>query len=253
MVSFQVSRESGDDNRRGSGIGASTACLFHENGAKVVIADIQDNKGEALARKLGESACYIHCDVTNEDDIRNLTDATISKCGKLDVMHNNAGILDRTLSTILDITKSEIDQVIGVNLVGALLGAKHAARVMAPQRKGYILFTASACTAIAGLLSGNAYAVSKYGVLGVTKNLAAELGLVTPMIAPNETEVRNIEQSLTATGNLKGEIMKPEGLAYTALYLASDGANYVSGLNLVLDGGFSIVNSTIMKAFNLIH
>ncbi|TYI10838.1 hypothetical protein ES332_A09G169000v1 [Gossypium tomentosum] len=239
--------------RRGSGIGASTACLFHENGAKVVIADIQDNKGEALARKLGESACYIHCDVTNEDDIRNLTDATISKCGKLDVMHNNAGILDRTLSTILDITKSEIDQVIGVNLVGALLGAKHAARVMAPQRKGYILFTASACTAIAGLLSGNAYAVSKYGVLGVTKNLAAELGLVTPMIAPNETEVRNIEQSLTATGNLKGEIMKPEGLAYTALYLASDGANYVSGLNLVLDGGFSIVNSTIMKAFNLIH
>ncbi|KAK5804113.1 hypothetical protein PVK06_031762 [Gossypium arboreum] len=171
-----VSRESGDYNRRGSGIGASTACLFHENGAKVVIADIQDNKGEALARKLGESACYIHCDVTNEDDIRNLTDATISKCGKLDVMHNNAGILDRTLSTILDITKSEIDQVIGVNLVGALLGAKHAARVMAPQRKGYILFTASACTAIAGLLSGNAYAVSKYGVLGVTKNLAAELG-----------------------------------------------------------------------------
>ncbi|TYH54322.1 hypothetical protein ES332_D09G160100v1 [Gossypium tomentosum] len=249
-----------------SGIGASTACLFHENGAKVVIADIQDNKGEALARKLGESACYIHCDVTNEDDIRNLTDTTISKYGKLDVMHNNAGILDRTLSTILDITKAEIDQVIGVNLVGALLGAKHAARVMAPQRKGCILFTASACTAIAGLLSGNAYAVSKHGVLGLAKNLAAELGhygirvncispygVATPMIAPNETEVRNMEQSLTAMGNLKGEILKPEGLAYAALYLASDEANYVSGVNLVLDGGFTIVNPTFMKAFNLIH
>ncbi|TYH54323.1 hypothetical protein ES332_D09G160200v1 [Gossypium tomentosum] len=233
-----------------SGIGASTACLFHENGAKV----------------LGESACYIHCDVTNEDDIRNLTDIAISKHGKLDIMHNNAGILDRTLSTILDMTKSEIDQVIGVNLVGALLGAKHAARVMSPQRKGCILFTASACTAIAGLPSGNSYAVSKHGVLGLTKNLAAELGhygirvncispygVATPMIAPNETEMRNMEESLTAMGNLKGEILKPEGLAYAALYLASDEANYVSGVNLVLDGGFSIVNPTIMKAFNLIH
>ncbi|KAH1090344.1 hypothetical protein J1N35_017601 [Gossypium stocksii] len=111
---------------------------------------------------------------------------------------------------------------------------------MAPQRKGCILVTASACTAIAGLLLGNDYAVSKYGV-------------ATPMIAPNETEVRNMEQSLTAMGNLKGEILKPDGLTYAALYLASDEANYVSGLNLVLDGGFSIVNPTFMKAFNLIH
>ncbi|MBA0701733.1 hypothetical protein Goari_022441 [Gossypium aridum] len=127
-------------------------------------------------------------------------------------------------------------------------------------------FTASACTAIAGLLSGNAYAVSKYGVLGLAKNLAAELGhygirvncispyaVATPMIAPNETEVGNMEQSLTAMGNLKGEILKPEGSAYASLYLANDEANYVSGVNLVLDGGFSIVNPTFMKAFNLIH
>ncbi|KAE8676894.1 Tropinone reductase-like 2 [Hibiscus syriacus] len=249
-----------------SGIGASTACLFHENGAKVVIADINDNKGEALVNKLGENDCYIHCDVTKEDDVRNLTDATISRYGRLDVMYNNAGILDCPMSTILDITKEEIDKVIGVNRVGALLGAKHAARVMVPQRKGCILFTASACTAIAGLLSGNAYAVSKHGVLGLTKNLAAELGqhgirvncispygVATPMIVPNEAEVTNMEQTLTGMGNLKGETLKPEGLAYAALYLASDEANYVSGLNLVVDGGFSIVNPTMMKAFNLIH
>lgn len=249
-----------------SGIGASTASLFHENGAKVIIADVQDNKGEALANKLGrESACYIHCDVTNEDEIQNLTDTAITKHGKLDIMYNNAGILDRPLSTILDATKSEINQIIGVNLVGSLIGAKHAARVMMPRRKGCILFTASACTVISGLLSGTAYAVSKYGVMGLTKNLAAELGqygirvncispygVATPMILPNETEVTNMELSLTSMGNLKGEILKSEGVAHAALYLASDEANYVSGLNLVVDGGFSIVNPTMMKAFNFI-
>ncbi|XWS43371.1 hypothetical protein CRYUN_Cryun16bG0097400 [Craigia yunnanensis] len=219
-----------------SGIGARTACLFHENSAKVVIADIHDNKGEALANMLGESASYVRC------------------------------VLDRTLSSILDTTKSEIDQVIGVNLVGGLLRAKHAARVMVPQGKGCILFTASACTAIAGLLSGNGYAVSKYGVMGLTKNLAAELGqygigvncispyaVVTPMTLPNEAEVTNTKLSLAAMGNLKGEILKPEGVAHAALYLASDEANYVSGLNLAVDGGVSIVNPTIMRAFNLIQ
>ncbi|XWS59428.1 hypothetical protein CRYUN_Cryun08bG0120900 [Craigia yunnanensis] len=135
------------------GIGASTACLFHENGAKVVIADIQDNKGEALANKLEESVCYIHY------DIRNLTVTAITKHGKLDIMYSNAGVMDRNLSIILDATESETDQVIGVNLVGGLLGAKHAARGMVPQGKGCILFTTSACTAIAGLLSGHGYAV----------------------------------------------------------------------------------------------
>ncbi|OMO68470.1 Short-chain dehydrogenase/reductase SDR [Corchorus olitorius] len=245
-----------------SGIGATTATLFHKNGAKVIIADIQDTKGEALANKLGENACYIHCDVTKEDDIRNLTDAAIAKHGKLDIMYSNAGILDRPLCCIIDTPKSEIDQILGINLVGAMLGAKHAARVMVPNQKGCILFTASACTAIGGLLAGNSYVVSKYGVLGLTKNLAAELGqhgirvncispygVATPLIVPNEAEITSMEISLAAMGNLKGEILKPEGVAQAALYLASDEANYVSGLNLVVDGGFSIINPTIMKAY----
>uniref|UniRef100_UPI003624AC75 Borneoldehydrogenase n=1 Tax=synthetic construct TaxID=32630 RepID=UPI003624AC75 len=245
-----------------SGIGASTVQLFHENGAKVVIADIQDDLGQAIANKLGKNVCYIHCDVSNEDDIINLVDTTVAKYGKLDIMYNNAGIIDRPFGSILDTTKSDLERVLGVNLVGAFLGAKHAARVMVPQKKGCILFTASACTAIAGL-STHAYAVSKYGIVGLAKNLAAELGqhgirvncvspygVVTGIGGVSEVDVAVVEAMLSEVGNLKGQILKAEGVAKAALYLASDEANYVSGLNLVVDGGFSVVNPTMMKALN---
>ncbi|XP_022766072.1 tropinone reductase-like 1 [Durio zibethinus] len=247
-----------------SGIGASTARLFHENGAKVVIADIQDSLGQAIADKLGENAFYIHCDVSNEDDVSNVVDTTISKHGKLDIMYNNAGVFDRPLGSILETTKSDLDLVVGVNLVGALLGAKHAARVMIPQRKGCIIFTASATTAVAGMAS-HAYTASKYGIVGLAKNLAAELGqysirvncvspfiVATPMSAPTEGDVQKVEAISSAVGNLKGKVLKAEGVAQAALYLASDDANYVSGVNLILDGGFSIVNPTMMNAFNLV-
>ncbi|XVF76143.1 hypothetical protein PTKIN_Ptkin13bG0242500 [Pterospermum kingtungense] len=246
-----------------SGIGASTARLFHENGAKVVVADIQDTLGQALVTKLGENACYIHCDVSNEDDIINLVDTTISKHGKLDIMYNNAGVYDRPLSSILDTTKSDLDLCVGVNLVGALLGAKHAARVMIPQRKGCILFTASAATAVAGMAS-YAYTASKCGIVGIAKTLAGELGqygirvncvspfiVATPMSAPTEADVPQIEALASEMGNLKGEVLKAEGVAEAALYLASD-SNYVSGMNLVLDGGYSVVNPTMMRAFKLV-
>ncbi|GMI71079.1 short-chain dehydrogenase reductase 5 [Hibiscus trionum] len=123
----------------GSGIGASAVHVFHENGAKVVIADIQDIQGQAISDKLGENVCFIHCDVSNEDDVRNLIDTTVSKHGKLDIM-------DRpTIGGILDAKKSDLEKMFEVNLMGAFLGAKHAARVMIPQRKGCILFTARAC------------------------------------------------------------------------------------------------------------
>lgn len=248
-----------------SGIGASTVRLFWENGAKVIIADIQDDLGQDITNKLGQDVSYIHCDVSNEDDVQNLVDTTISKHGRLDIMYNNAGILDRHLGSILDTQKSDLDRLIGVNLVGSFLGAKHAARVMIPQKKGCILFTASCCTSIAGI-STHSYAVTKYGIWGLARNLAAELGqygirvncvspygLITGMGQQRFTseEVEAAEASLSEMGNLKGEVLKPEGVARAALYLASDEASYVSGLNLVVDGGFSVVNPTMIKAFNM--
>ncbi|XP_048225826.1 tropinone reductase-like 1 [Ricinus communis] len=247
-----------------SGIGASTVKLFHGNGAKVVIADIQDELGQAIAENLGEDVFYMHCDVRNEDEISNVVDTTVSKYGKLDIMYNNAGVIDRYLGSILDSTKSELDRLLSVNVVGAFLGAKHAARVMVKQGKGCILFTSSACTAIGGI-STHPYAVTKYGIVGLSKNLAAELGqhgirvncvspsgVVTPIagVTLSEAEIASAEAAISAVGNLKGQVLRPEDVAKAALYLASDEANYVSGLNLVVDGGYSVVNPTVMRNFN---
>ncbi|XP_062144571.1 tropinone reductase-like 1 [Alnus glutinosa] len=243
-----------------SGIGASAVRIFHDHGAKVVIADIQDDLGEAIAKNLGDDVCYIHCDVSKEDDVSDLVDATIAKYGKLDIMYNNAGVLDSAFGGILDTTKADLDKCIGVNLVGAFLGAKHAARVMVPQRKGVILFTASACTAIGGL-STHSYAASKYAIWGLARNLASELGkysirvnCVSPFAVLTGMNSKGIdaddfakmEVAVSAMGNLKGEVLKAEGIARAALFLASDEANFVSGLNLVVDGGFSVVNPTLM-------
>ncbi|KAK3016638.1 hypothetical protein RJ639_005961 [Escallonia herrerae] len=268
-----------------SGIGESTVHLFWENGAKVVIADIQDELGLAISSKLGDNVCYIHCDVSNEEDIINLIDTVVARFGHLDIMFNNAGIVDRGLCSILDSTKSDLDRVLCVNVVGSFLGAKHAARVMVPQRKGCILFTASACASIAGkgkkyfrichlltlvppLIAGISslpYAISKHGIVGLCKNLAAELGkhgirvncispsgLVTPLSARQGVAVEQIEGNLLKMGNLKGKVLRVGDVAKAALYLASDDSGYVSGLDLLVDGGFSIINPTIMKAVGLL-
>ncbi|KAJ4705346.1 Short-chain dehydrogenase/reductase [Melia azedarach] len=208
-----------------SGIGATAAKLFHENGAKVVIADVQDKRGQALADKLGEGVCYVHCDVSNEDDIINLVDTAVAKYGKLDIMYNNAGNLDCPSGNILDTQKSDVERLLAVNTVGGFLGAKHAARVMLPQRKGCILFTASDCRELAGVGS-SAYAVSRYGVLGLVKGLEAELGQYGIRV--------NCVSTMRQMGNRRGQVLKTQdSIANAALHLASDETSYVSGQNLV--------------------
>ncbi|KAE8689936.1 Tropinone reductase-like 1 [Hibiscus syriacus] len=185
-----------------SGIGASAVHVFHENGAKVVIADIQDSQGQAIANNLGENVSFIHCDVSNEDDICNLINATVSKHGKLDIMYNNAGIMDvPAIGGILDAKKSDLEKMFEVNLMG---------------------------------LASHSYAATKYGILGLVKNLTPDLGqygirvncispygVVTSFPGITEEQRSIVELNLSNMGNLKGEILKPECVAKAALYLAS--------------------------------
>ncbi|KAJ4810958.1 NAD(P)-binding Rossmann-fold superfamily protein [Rhynchospora pubera] len=136
-----------------SGIGVCTARLFRLHGAKVVIADVQDELGGSVASELGEDACYIHCDVTNEDDIRKAVDCAVSKFGKLDIMFNNAGIGGEPVHNIVKTSKQDFERVLSVNLLGPFLGTKHAARVMIPARSGCIITTASLASVIGGAAS----------------------------------------------------------------------------------------------------
>ncbi|KAB2066214.1 hypothetical protein ES319_A09G144300v1 [Gossypium barbadense] len=242
-----------------SGIGKCTAKVFAQHGAKVVIADIQDDLGHRVCEDIGPSNCsYVHCNVTDEDQIKNAVDKAVATHGKLDIMFNNAGIVDPNKSRIMDNDKSDFERVLSVNVTGVFLGIKHAARVMVPSRSGSIISTSSVSYLI-GATATHAYCASKHAVLGLTRNAAVELGqfgirvnclspyaLATPLatgfLGGNDEE---LEKAMSKSANLKGVYLKAEDIANAALYPASEEGRYVSGHNLFIDGGFTVVNPSL--------
>ena len=128
-----------------SGIGKATAAEFVRNGARVIIADVQDDLGRAVAAELGpDTACYTRCDVTDEAQVAAAVDLAVALHGRLDVMFNNAGVsADVTLRPLGSTDLDDFDRVMAVNARGVLAGIKHAARVMLPRRSGSIICTAA--------------------------------------------------------------------------------------------------------------
>ncbi|KAF8395433.1 hypothetical protein HHK36_019379 [Tetracentron sinense] len=222
-----------------SGIGECTAKLFCKHGAKVLIADIQDELAHSVCKDLGPtSASFVHCDVTDESDVRNAVDTAITKYGKLDIMFNNAGIIEAAKpANIVDFEKAEFEKILGVNLIGSFLGTKHAARVMVPARRGSIIITASVASIIGGT-SPPAYTCSKHALVGLTRNTAVDLGrwgirvnCVSPLgiLTPFSRNFLGLDKddTIEVYSNLKGAVTKPEDIAEAALYLGSDDSRYV--------------------------
>ncbi|XP_020198640.1 momilactone A synthase [Aegilops tauschii subsp. strangulata] len=255
-----------------SGIGKATAAEFVRNGARVVLADVQDELGRAAAADLGgtDTACYTRCDVTDEAQVAAAVDLAVARHGRLDIMFNNAGITGGSYAAapIESLDMADFDRVMAVNLRGVAAGIKHAARAMAPRGQGCILCTSSTAGALAG--SGpHAYSVSKTAVVGMVRSAAAELAArgvrvnaispyaiatsmgaravremlgLPPRNAGDEEEeelVRRVfEEDFNEMGG--GVVLRAEDVARAAVFLASDDARYITGHNLMVDGGFSV-------------
>ena len=237
------------------GIGAATASRFIKEGCKVVIGDIQRGPGEAFAAQFGDHAAFAVCNVTQEDDVAALVDLAISRFGKLDVMFNNAGIVG-AVGPIDTTPADEWNASLAVLINGVFFGMKHAARVMKPVACGSIISMAST----AGLMGGlgpHAYAAGKHAVVGMTKNVAAELchvgirvnaiaaaSMATPMVANVLTgDPSNIEEAkriLAGVSPLHGRPGLAEDVANAALWLASDESGYTTGHTLTTDAGTTI-------------
>ncbi|XP_074309193.1 (21S)-21-acetoxyl-apo-melianone synthase SDR-like isoform X2 [Silene latifolia] len=241
-----------------NGIGKATAEEFIKHGARVLIADIGDKNGPNVAKDLGSNAQFVHCDVGDESDVAQAIDTALAHYGKLDIMYNNAGIVGQYYPpSILDLDLDQFDQMMRVNVRGIMAGIKHAARVMIPAGSGSILCTASICGVIGGI-GPHGYTASKFGIQGIVKSLASELSkhgvrinCISPGPIATETAVNGmsrvykkaspeqIKTILNGLGELKGVDCEEIDIAKAALYLASDEAKYVSGHNLVVDGGMT--------------
>ncbi|MFI5688703.1 SDR family NAD(P)-dependent oxidoreductase [Streptomyces sp. NPDC051636] len=233
------------------GQGEQEARLFAAEGARVVVSDVLDDQGEALAKELG--APYVHLDVSREDDWQAALAAARKAYGRVDGLVNNAGIL--RFNSLVDTPLAEFMQVVQVNQVGCFLGVKTVAPAMT--EGGAIVNTAS-YTALTGMAAVGAYAATKHAVLGLTRVAALELAhrrirvnaicpgaIDTPMSNPAGLDPdADPEETTKALDELYrrlvplGRIGRPEEVARLALFLTSDDSSYITGQPFVIDGGW---------------
>jgi NAD(P)-dependent dehydrogenase (short-subunit alcohol dehydrogenase family) len=228
-----------------SGIGRATVELFVQEGAKVVIADVDAERGEELAAQLGAPVAFKRAGVAVADEVQALVDFAVAKFGGLHVMFNNAGISDKVFGSFLDDDLEKFQSVMAVNLFGVMVGSQRAARHMAKSGGGSIINT----TSTAGIKPGPGvmvYRASKAAVIHISRCLAidfAEHGIRVNCIAPGHIPTGMTKYDMTRVIRANQPLQRqgmPIDVAYAALYLAGDRSAQVTGLVLPVDGGTTV-------------
>ncbi len=234
------------------GIGAACARRFSREGARVVLADVADAPGQALAAELG--ALYLHCDVGDKAQV----DATVSRVmathGRIDVLVNNAGIFKA--ADFLEVSEADFDAVLRVNLKGAFLMGQAVARVMAQAGLGAIV-NMSSVNGVLAIPSIASYNVSKGGINQLTRAMALALvdrGIRVNAVAPGTIATELAAQAVLTSEEARTRILsrtpmkrlgEPEEIAEAVAWLASDAASYVTGEIVTVDGGRMALNYTV--------
>ena len=233
------------------GMGAATARLFAAEGARVVISDVLDTEGEALAAQIGPAALFRHHDVSDENDWRRVLADSVAAFGGVNVLVNNAGVL--LMRGLLDTSRQDFERVLGINLVGTFLGIRTVAPKIIESGGGSII-NISSIDGLKGSNATSAYSASKWGVRGLTKVAAMELGprgvrvnsvhpggIATPMTArPGQTPEAEAATRRFYKGVPIGRVGQPEEVARVSVFLASEDSSYMCGAEIAVDGGMSI-------------
>jgi len=243
----------------GSGIGKAAAQLFAKEGARIVVADLDRERGEDTAMKIradGGQSIFVETDVTKSSLVEATVSKTISEFGRVDILYNSAGvdifvINPKADGTVVGTLEEDWDRLLAINLKGAFLFAKYTLPHMMKQRRGVVINMGSEYGIVGGLASA-AYCASKGGVVLLTKQMAldyAPYNIRVNCICPCNVDTPLMEKGLATSENPQAmrktweKIMplrrfsKPEEIAAGALYLASDDASFVTGTVLSIDGG----------------
>lgn len=236
----------------GSGLGQSAAFRLADEGVNISVVDISEESGNKtvnILKEKGVDALFIKADVSKSEEVKNYVDKTLEYFGSIDYFFNNAGI-SGSGKNFLETDIKEIEQIVGINLLGALYGLRYVAEAMLKNGGGSIVNTASSAGVI-GQASVVTYSATKHGIVGMTKSLVAEYakdGLRVNAIAPGPTETPMVKTFFEDNPDMKvsaeagipqKRLGTPEEVAELVAFLLTSKAQYINGETIRIDGGFT--------------
>lgn len=236
-----------------SGIGRATALTFARQGAKLIIADMNEDGGQQTVHMItenGGAATFVQVDVTQATDVEAMISKAVETYGRLDCAHNNAGIGSRPRVLLHELSEESWDRVLDINLKGVWLCMKYEIIQMLEQGSGALVNTASIMGLVGSWSRSGAYNASKHGVVGLTKTAAleyAKAGIRVNAVCPGYIRTPLIENALATNPEMEEQIVsrhpigrmgRPEEIAEAVVWLCSDAASFVTGHTMTVDGGY---------------